>query len=109
MGKVRLNTKAFQFDCKAIPGKAKKLILLTKVAKIDMDITHLGIALLPSVNAEVFLFFRKNEAPKKVMPSIYARNITRSIIFMHENDNYSCSSFATEYLQIYRKKFNIAI
>jgi hypothetical protein len=52
------------------------------VAKIDMDITHRGMVLLPSVNAEEFLFFRKNEAPKKVMPSIYTRNTTISIIFM---------------------------
>lgn len=42
IGMDRLNTNAFQLDRNAIPGKAKKLMLLTKVAKIDNPITQAG-------------------------------------------------------------------
>lgn len=38
----RLKTKEFQSDKKAAPGKARKLILLTNVAKIDKPITQAG-------------------------------------------------------------------
>jgi hypothetical protein len=40
------------------------------VAKMDIEITQRGSVLFPRVNAEEFLFFRKNEIPKKVIPSI---------------------------------------
>ena len=53
----KLKTKAFQLELNAFPGKAKKLILLTKVAKIDIVTTHPGMALFPSVNASDDLFF----------------------------------------------------
>jgi hypothetical protein len=42
IGMERLNTNAFQLDRNAIPGSARKLMLLTNVAKIDSPITHAG-------------------------------------------------------------------
>jgi hypothetical protein len=46
----KLKTKAFQFDIYAFPGKARKLMLLTKVANIDKPTTHGGNFLPPEVN-----------------------------------------------------------
>jgi hypothetical protein len=40
-----------------VPGSARKLMLLTNVANIDMVTTQPGMALLPSVNADDDLFF----------------------------------------------------
>ncbi len=42
-----------------MPGRARKLMLLTKVAKIDMVITHPGMFRLPRVKAPEVLFFLK--------------------------------------------------
>jgi hypothetical protein len=39
------------------------------VAKIDIEITHPGISLLPKVNEEEVLFFLKKELPKSVIPT----------------------------------------
>ena len=57
-GMERLNTKAFQFDRKALPGRARYDMLLTNVANIDMLTTHGGSLLLPRVKAVEVLFFR---------------------------------------------------
>ncbi len=45
----RLKTNAFQFDEYAFPGKAKKLMLLTNVAKIDIPTTQAGSLPPPEV------------------------------------------------------------
>jgi len=49
-GIERLKTNAFQFVAYALPGNPRKLILLTKVAKIDKPTTHAGNLLPPAVN-----------------------------------------------------------
>lgn len=54
----KLKANAFQLELNAFPGKAKKLMLLTKVAKIDIVTTQPGMALFPSVKAADDLFFR---------------------------------------------------
>ena len=50
MGIAKLKVKAFQFEMYAFPGKAKKLMLLTNVAKIDIPTTHEGKVPPPEVN-----------------------------------------------------------
>jgi len=50
MGIEKLKTRAFQLLIYALPGKAKKLMLLTKVAKIDMPTTQAGSFPPPAVN-----------------------------------------------------------
>jgi hypothetical protein len=40
-----------------MPGRARYEILLTKVAKMDMEITQPGMFLLPRVKAAEVLFF----------------------------------------------------
>lgn len=50
MGIDRLNTKPFQLVWYALPGSARKLILLTKVAKMDMPTTQEGMVPPPEVN-----------------------------------------------------------
>ena len=49
-GRERLNTKAFQFVIYAFPGNARKLMLLTKVAKMDIPTAHAGNFLPAEVN-----------------------------------------------------------
>ena len=53
-----------------MPGRARKEMLLTKVAKMDMLITHPGIFRFPRVKAPELLFFLKKEAPNRVTPAI---------------------------------------
>jgi hypothetical protein len=67
-GMERLNTKAFQLPWKEFPGRARKLMLLTNVANIDMVSTHRGMDWLPRVKADEVLFFLKKDPPKRVMP-----------------------------------------
>jgi hypothetical protein len=55
-GIEKLNTNAFQLDEYALPGRAKKLILLTKVAKIDIPTAHAGRLPPPDVNCPEVLF-----------------------------------------------------
>jgi len=80
MGIDKLKAKAFQFDWNALPGKARKLILLTKVAKMDIPTAQVGISPPPEVNCSELLFLKKKLHPNSTMPAIYTRNITRSII-----------------------------
>ena len=64
MGIERLNTKAFQLVIYAFPGRARKLMLLTNVANIDIPTTQAGILPLPDVNCDDVLFLKKKLAPK---------------------------------------------
>lgn len=73
-----LNTKAFQFDIYALPGSARKLMLLTNVAKIDMPTTHAGNFPPPEVNCTEVLFLKKKLAPKSTFPSVSTINTIRS-------------------------------
>ena len=50
-----LNTKGLQLPLKASPGRPKKLILLTKVAKILIPTTHEGRLPSALVNAALLL------------------------------------------------------
>jgi hypothetical protein len=70
----RLKTKAFQSDIYAFPGSARKLMLLTKVAKIDMPTTQDGSFLPPEVNCSEDLFLKKKLAPKTTLPMIRVMN-----------------------------------
>lgn len=61
-----------------MPGRARKLILLTKVAKIDIPTAHEGILPPPVVNWSEVLFLKKNEAPKITFPIMREKKITAS-------------------------------
>jgi len=74
----RLKTKAFQFVAYAFPGKARKLMLLTNVAKIDIPTTQAGILPPPVVNCTDVLFLKKNEAPKATFPNTRIKNTIAS-------------------------------
>jgi hypothetical protein len=63
---------------KAFPGRARKLILLTNVANIDMPTTHAGRLPPPEVNCPDVLFLKKKLAPKRTFPKVIRRKTTRS-------------------------------
>jgi hypothetical protein len=66
----RLKTNAFQFAAYAFPGKARKLMLLTNVAKIDIPTTQAGIFPPPVVNCMDVLFLKMKLTPKATFPMI---------------------------------------
>jgi hypothetical protein len=74
----RLKTKAFQSLKYALPGRARKLILLTKVAKIDIPTAHDGIDLPPVVNWSDVLFLKKKLAPNNITPEIRIKKMIAS-------------------------------
>jgi hypothetical protein len=69
-GIERLKTNAFQLVIYALPGKARKLMLLTNVAKIDIPTTHAGSFLPPEVYCSVLLFLNIKRAPTTTLPSV---------------------------------------
>ena len=77
-GIERLKTNAFQSDEYAFPGKARKLMLLTNVANIDIPTTQAGSFLPPVVNCSDVLFFRKKLAPNSTFPKVSTKNTMRS-------------------------------
>jgi hypothetical protein len=79
MGMAKLKTSAFQFDMYAFPGNARKLMLLTKVANIDIPTTHDGNFPPPDVNWSVVLFRKKKLAPKITFPNVIIIKTMRSI------------------------------
>ncbi|MPM54953.1 hypothetical protein SDC9_101736 [bioreactor metagenome] len=75
----RLNTNEFQFPVYALPGSARKLMLLTYVAKIDIPTTNPDIPFPAVIKSPAVLFFRKNELPNSTVPRVKTRKITISI------------------------------
>jgi hypothetical protein len=77
-GMERLKTNAFQSEENAFPGSARKLMLLTKVAKIDIPTTHEGSCLPPEVNCSSDLFLKKKLIPRKIFPKVSIKKTVRS-------------------------------
>jgi hypothetical protein len=78
IGMERLKTNAFQFDMYAFPGSARKLILLTNVAKIDMPTIHDGNFPPPDVKWSDVLLFQKKLAPNITFPNVIIIKTMRS-------------------------------
>jgi len=57
----------------AFPGKARKLMLLTYVAKIDIPTTHAESFPPAEVYSFEFLLLEKKEHPKIIVPIIKIR------------------------------------
>jgi hypothetical protein len=66
---------------KAFPGKAKKLMLLTKVAKIDIPIAQEGRRPPPVVKSLAVRFRNEKETPKPITAARYIPKTRRSRVF----------------------------
>jgi hypothetical protein len=66
----RLKTNPFQLPEKAFPGNAKKLMLLTKVAKIDIPMAQAGSRPPPVVKSLEVRFRNEKETPNQMIANM---------------------------------------